>query len=87
MKPTHDSLLLRVSFLRTNQTVFNEVNHSQRMSNEYGKESIGLYRDDGLAIFKNTSGPQTERIRKNVTRQFKNHGLKITIQTNLKIVN
>ena len=23
------------------------------LSNEYGKESIGLYRDDGLAIFKN----------------------------------
>ena len=57
------------------------------LANEYGKESIGLYRDDGLAIFKNTSGPQTERIRKNITRHFKNHGLKITIQTNLKIVN
>ena len=57
------------------------------LSKEYGKESIGLYRDDGLAIFKNISGPQTERIRKNITRHFKNHGLKITIQTNLKIVN
>ena len=56
-------------------------------SNEYGKESIGLYRDDGLAILKNTSGPQTEQIRKNITRHFKNHGLKITMQTNLKIVN
>ena len=53
------------------------------LANEYGKKSIGLYRDDGLAIFKNTSGPQTQRIRKNIT----NHGLKITIQTNLKIVN
>ena len=52
------------------------------LSNEYGKESIGLYKDDGLAIFKNTSGPQTERIRKNITRHFKNYGL-----TNLKIVN
>ena len=57
------------------------------LSSEYGKESIGLYRDDGLAIFKNISGPQAERIRKNITRHFKNHGLKITIQTNLKIVN
>ena len=56
------------------------------LSSEYGKESIGLYRDDGLAIFKNISGPQTERIRKNITRHFKNHGLKITTQTNLKIV-
>ena len=57
------------------------------LCNEYGKESIGLYRDDGLAIFRNISGPQTERIRKNITRHFKKHGLKITIQTNLKIVN
>ena len=57
------------------------------LSSEYGKESIGLYRDDGLAIFKNISGLQAERIRKNITRHFKNHRLKITIQTNLKIVN
>ena len=57
------------------------------LCNIYGKESIGLYRDDGLAVFKNTSGPQAERIRKNIIRHFKNHGLNITIQTNLKIVN
>ena len=55
--------------------------------NEYGKHNIGLYRDDGLAIFKNISGPQAERIRKDITRRFKNHGLNITIQTNMKIVN
>ena len=28
--------------------------------NEYGKHNIGLYRDDGLAIFKNISGPQAQ---------------------------
>ena len=43
------------------------------LANEYGKESIVLYRDDGLAIFKNTLGPQTERIRKPITRHFKNY--------------
>ena len=45
------------------------------LCNKYGKESIGLYRDDGLATFRN------------ITRHFKKHGLKITIQNNLKIVN
>ena len=57
------------------------------LCNEYGKDNIGLYRDDGLAIFKHTSGPQAERIRKDITRRFKTHGLNITIQTNRKIVN
>lgn len=57
------------------------------LGNTYGKECIGLYRDDGLAVFKNISGPQAERIRKDITSHFKNNGLNITIQTNLKIVN
>ena len=56
------------------------------LCNEYGKDNIGLYRDDGLAIFKHTSGPHAERIRKDITRRFKTHGLNITIQTNMKIV-
>ena len=57
------------------------------LGNTYGKENIGLYRDDGLAVFKNITGPQADRIRKDITRHFKTHGLNITIQTNLKIVN
>ena len=55
--------------------------------NTYGKECIGLYRDDGLAVFKNISGPQAERIRKDITSHFKTNGLNITIQTNFKFVN
>ena len=54
---------------------------------KYGKDTIGLYRDDGLAIFKNISGPAAERIKKDITRHFRNHGLNITIQTNMKVVN
>ena len=49
------------------------------LANNYGTNNIGLYRDDGLAIFKNTTGPQAERTRKEITRRFKEHGLKITI--------
>ena len=33
----------------------------------YKKENIGLYRDDGLAIFKNISGPQSEKTKKDGT--------------------
>ena len=32
-----------------------------QLSNKYNKKSIGLYREDGLAVFKNKSGPQVER--------------------------
>ena len=54
---------------------------------KYGKDSIGLYRDDGLAVFKNISGPTAERMKNDITRHFKNDGLNITIQTNTKTVN
>ena len=56
------------------------------LANEYGKEHIGLYRDDGLAAFKSISGSEADRIRKNMTRIFQKLGLKITINCNLKIV-
>ena len=38
------------------------------------KKIIGLYRDNGLAIFKNVSGAKVEKIKKDI---FKNY-LKIT---------
>ena len=28
-----------------------------QLSNKYNKKDIGLYRDDGLTVFKNKSGP------------------------------
>ena len=34
------------------------------IAEKYNKADIGLYRDDGLAIFKNTSGPKTKESRK-----------------------
>lgn len=49
------------------------------------KESMGLYRDDGLAVLRNLSGPETDRKRKNIINIFKQCGLSITIQTNIKI--
>ena len=56
------------------------------LAKKYNKEKIGLYRDDGLAAFKNTSGSKAERIKKDITAMFKELGLKIKIDTNMAIV-
>ena len=55
--------------------------------NVISKENIGLYRYDGLGIFKNMSGPEVERNKKDLMRIFKSTGLSITVKTNLKIPN
>ena len=57
------------------------------LSNILGKELVSLYRDDGLAIVKNVSGAEIKRQRKAIIKLFKECGLNITLQTNLKIVN
>ena len=57
------------------------------LSKKYNKKDFGLYRDDGLAILKNKSEPQSEQVKKNIQRIFKEHGLDIIIQCNMKIVN
>ena len=57
------------------------------IGNKYNPSNIGLYRDDGLAVFKNTSGPQSEKIKKTFQKMFKNKGLDIIINCNMKIVN
>ena len=40
-----------------------------------GKGSVGLYRDDGLANLTSVSGPQADRIRKQLIKCFKDHGV------------
>ena len=47
---------------------------------------VGLYRDDGLAI-SDKNGVGTEKIKKQITKIFKENGLKIISTTNVKIVN
>ena len=47
---------------------------------------FGLYRDDVLAILRNTSGPGANRKRKNIIKIFKECGLSITFKINKKIV-
>ena len=48
---------------------------------------IGLYRDDGLAVFRNKSGTQLEKIKKKLQRLFKEYDLEIIAESNQKIVN
>ena len=49
-------------------------------------DTVGLYRDDGLAI---SQGPPrtTERIKKQICKLFADKNLKITIEANKKVVN
>ena len=44
--------------------------------------NVGLYRDDGLAITRDT-----ENIKKEICRIFNNNGLRITIEANKQIIN
>ena len=49
------------------------------------KNTVGLYRDDGLAVCKAT--PRTiENIKKQICKTFKDHNLKLTIEANKKVI-
>ena len=54
---------------------------------EFKNDNIGLYRDDGLAAFKNVGARTSNSIGKRFALCLKDLGLSITIQTNQKIVN
>ena len=57
-----------------------------QLSRIYIKNVIGLYRDDGLTVFRNTRGPQAERIKKYFQSIFRKNNLSILVKCNLKIV-
>ena len=57
------------------------------LGNQYDTKNIGLYRDDGLSIFKNCSGLQMEKIKKYLQKVFKNNGLDVIIECNMKVGN
>ena len=48
---------------------------------------MGLYRDDGLGTFKNMSGPEVERNKKQLLKILKNNELSITVKTDIKTAN
>ena len=49
------------------------------------KSNIGLYRDDGLALFRNHNRQKSDKFRKNI-QLFKDIGFRLEIETNLKEV-
>ena len=57
------------------------------IGNTYNRNNIGLCRDYGLAVFRNRSNPQSEKIKKTFQKIFKNKSLDIIINWNMKIVN
>ena len=59
----------------------------QKNSKICNKCDIGLYRDDGLAVFRNKSGTHLEKIKKELKRFFKEYDLEIIAESNRKIVN
>ena len=44
-----------------------------------GKHNMGLYRDDGLAVLRDTPGPDSDWLKKQIIRMFQSNGLQITI--------
>ena len=57
------------------------------LSHVIDKTNVGLYRDDGLGVFKSHSGPESERKRKKIIKTFNTYNLSITIETNIRAVN
>jgi hypothetical protein len=60
------------------------LNH---LGKRFGKENIGLYRDDGLAIIKSKSARLLDKTRKELHKIFEQFDLKITAEINLNVVN
>ena len=58
-----------------------------QLKDSFHHHSVGLYRDDGLAVLKGLSSLEIERMKKRIIKIFKDCGLKITIKGDLKIVN
>ena len=52
------------------------------LAKRFGKDCVGLYRDDGLAVLPQ-SGPRAERARKDIIAIFNSEHLEITVETNL----
>ena len=54
-----------------------------KISVKYDKNRTGLYRDNGLSLFKNS----TSKSKKELTKTFKYFGLEIVAESNLRLVN
>ena len=53
---------------------------------KHDKNGIGLYRDNGLSVFKNENDFKLERIKKSLQKTFKDFGLETVAESNLRIL-
>ena len=60
---------------------------SSLIGNKYNPNNTRLYRCNGLAVLKNTNGPQSEKNKITFQKIFKNKGLDIIINCNMNIIN
>ena len=58
--------------------------HPVKLKKILAKSNFGVYRDDGLASLRNLDGQETDKVRKNVIRVFKDIGFNLEIETYLK---
>ena len=61
-----------------------------KLAIDFGKDNVGLYRDDGLLFLKGTGGRQTDQARKKLHEIFKEHelrDLRVTAEINHHVVN
>lgn len=58
-----------------------------QLPQQFRAGNTGLYRDDGLSVFRKMSGSAAERAKKDLSAHFKTLGLRITAQANLKTTN
>ena len=58
-----------------------------KLSEKYERKNLALHGDDGLAIFKNVSGPASEKIKIYFCELIREHELELTIQCNRKVAN
>ena len=56
------------------------------LTKKFGHDKVGLYRDDGLDCFQNLSGSESENIKKNLCKIFKQSGLSSTVECILQII-
>ena len=59
----------------------------EKISEICNEGDIELYRDDGLAVFRNKSGTQLGKIKKKLQRLSKEYDLEIIAESNPKIIN
>ena len=60
---------------------------SNIFANKFDKNSVGLYRGNGLALFKNINDHLADKIGKEFPQTFKENRLSLEIECNLKTVN